>query len=355
MTSAQRHAVEEMWRKEDLEDVRGCPACGRMQQRRLYSDLRDQVFEIAGGRWSMLLCGFCASVFLSPRPAPHALKRAYAGGYYTHAPVSDGATGGQAISGVALRGRNAYLNRRYGLSLSPASLGSLLVTGLNPRLRAAQARQVRHLRLPRPGAELLDVGCGNGAFVAQAHALGWHARGIDIDETAVEAGRAMGLPLAVCTIDEEVTMSSGRFDAVTMEHVLEHVPDPLAFLRAARALLRPGGALWLATPNVDSSGHRRFGPSWKHLDPPRHLVILSGKMLDELLRTAGFASVVPLTSASGTIATYVHSSLIDEGRSPLGTHVGARSVVLRGSVAGLRALLQRSTAEELVRVARTDS
>ena len=58
------------------------------------------------------------------------------------------------------------------------------------------------------------------------------------------------------------------FDAVTMSHVIEHVPDPVAFLDKCRRVLRPGGRLVLSTPNVRSLGHKRFRQSWRGLEPP---------------------------------------------------------------------------------------
>lgn len=356
MSRALGHSTpERAWEAADLEDVTGCPACGGAECQTLYSGLHDQVFDIAGGTWTIMRCKSCSAAFLSPRPAQHALQRAYAGAYYTHEPMPcDASAATPHLSGHRLRSRNAYLNRRYGFALAPASTAGLLLAGCNPRFRAAHARQVRHLRLPHPGARLLDVGCGSGGFVALALALGWSARGIDIDRSAVDAGLAARLPLTVRTIEEEATKSPGAFEAVTMEHVLEHVPDPLAFLRAARTLLRPGGALWIATPNLSSSGHRRFGSSWKNLDPPRHLVMFTGEILDRLLRAAGFTSVTTRRSASGTIATYAQSTLIAEGCSPLGPSAIPRSAALRGRLAGVRALLQPASADELVRVARID-
>jgi 2-polyprenyl-3-methyl-5-hydroxy-6-metoxy-1,4-benzoquinol methylase len=62
-------------------------------------------------------------------------------------------------------------------------------------------------------------------------------------------------------------LDGGDFDAITMSHVIEHVPDPLASLDKCRRLLRLGGYLVLSTPNVRSLGHQRFGQSWRGLEP----------------------------------------------------------------------------------------
>ena len=60
---------------------------------------------------------------------------------------------------------------------------------------------------------------------------------------------------------------------MTLNHVVEHLHDPAGVLRRIAAILRPGGTLWIATPNLHALGHRRYGPDWLALDPPRHLVL----------------------------------------------------------------------------------
>jgi hypothetical protein len=56
-------------------------------------------------------------------------------------------------------------------------------------------------------------------------------------------------------------------------------------------MLRPGGRIWITTPNIGSWGHLRFGQDWIGLDPPRHLVVFSQDALRRLLREAGFVDL----------------------------------------------------------------
>jgi len=328
VSGSSRNRVRD-WPDADLESVAACPACGSVERELLYGGLVDQVFAIAGGEWSLQRCGACSSAFLDPRPAEHALGRLYAGEYYTHTAPVDPA---QPRRGVKFAFRARAL--------------------LDPRFRFAHARLTRHLQLPRAGARLLDVGCGSGQFVASARALGWDASGIDTDAVAVEAGRSAGLPLSTTTLEEIARTEPGSFDAVTMEHVLEHVPDPGAFLRAARLVLRRSGTLWLATPNIHAAAHSRFGRAWKHLDPPRHLVIFTSAALEVQLHAAGFGEVQARRSASGTIDTYKHSWRIGQGSRPLADIPIPPRVAMEGQLVGLRSLLGRARAEELVRIAR---
>lgn len=327
--------------------------CGGAERESLHLGLHDQVFAIAGGRWDLHRCVACAAAFLDPRPAPHALSRAYADGYYTHGAHSTERPRHDAAASPRIRARHAYVNRRYDYSLRPASRTGLALAYLNPRLRASAARTYRHLRLPHSGATLLDVGCGAGEFVAAARAAGWEAVGIDPDPAAIASGRAAGLPISTDSLAEVASASGGSFDAVTMSHVLEHVPHPVELLALARTVLRPDGVLWLATPNLDARGYRRFGRSWMHLDPPRHLVIFGVRSVDLALARAGFERPRAPASASGTVASYEQSARIQRGLSPISDTYTTVALRLRGHCAGLLSLAGASASEELIRLTRS--
>lgn len=333
-----------MWAEADLQAVPACPVCESGARELLHGGLGDQVFGVAGGSWGLHRCRDCGAAYLDPRPADHALRRAYAA-YYTHEPP-----GAEPPSESLARAlRNGWLNRRLGYDLRPATaLGPLVVPAI-PGLRAATARLFRHLERPPGGGRLLDVGCGNGAWVAHMRAGGWDAEGIDLDAAAVQAGRAAGLPVRVASVDDA---EPAAFDAVTLSHVLEHVPDPIGFLRACARALRPGGRLWIASPNLASTGHRRFGRHWLHLDPPRHLVLFGPRALQRALATAGLELLSVPPGSADAASVYAQSAAIAAGRLPLGQaeHLPPR---LRGParLAELRGRLRPATAEELVVVA----
>lgn len=262
----------------EVERVERCPVCGGDDRAPLHLGLSDFVFGVAPGTWDLHRCLTCRGAFLDPRPTAASIGAAYAS-YYTHTPPVPE----PPSTGPARRLRNGYVNARLGARLAPASAAGRAVVPLLPPVKAASDRLFRHLPIP-PGGRLLDVGCGNGQFVLHARDAGWEAEGIDVDEQAV----AVGEHLRAGRIEDE---PAETYDAITLSHVIEHVPDPVSTLRAVRRALKPGGRVWLATPNLQSPGHRALGRRWLHLDPPRHLALFTGASLRRALGAAGFTDV----------------------------------------------------------------
>jgi SAM-dependent methyltransferase len=316
------------------EPVAACPVCGDGGREVLHDGLVDRLYG-APGTWRMQRCTGCGAAYLDPRPTADSIGAAYEG-YYTHEPAPEAAGSGP---GRRLRRalRNGYLNARYGYALRPATgLGRLLVP-LLPGQRAAADRHVRGLTRPREGARVLDVGCGNGEFLLQMRAAGWLAYGLDVDPDA--AARAGERSLDVRTGALEPGAYPGRsFDAVTLSHSLEHVPDPIATLRTCREILRDDGVLWIATPNLASQGHVRFGRAWRGLEPPRHLVIFGPGALAHALERAGFEDVVFSRPAS---ARWVYEASASIGGDSPGLGLAIR-------LADWRSARRHTRGEELV-------
>ncbi len=324
----------------ETQPVERCPVCGTAERAVLHAGLTDRVFGVAPGEWTLLRCSGCGSAYLDPRPTDAALPEAYAD-YYTHAApaIEPAPSGVPATLRRALR--NGYVNRRYGYRLTPSSALGPLAFGLLRAQRAHADRAFRHLGPQR----LLDAGCGDGTFVAHAQAAGAQATGIDVDERAVAAARAAGLDVRPQPLEE---LAGSAFDALTMSHVIEHVAQPLDFLRAARAALRPGGTLWVATPNLDAAGHRRYGRDWLHLDPPRHLVLFTAGSLRGAIEAAGFHDVRCAPSAVPEARTIF--GLSEEIRHGDGARSGV-GATLAAAASDLRSRFSAGAAEELVLLA----
>jgi len=326
-----------------------CPVCGERASSKLHRGLRDRVFGVAPGEWNLRHCMNCATARLDPRPADEAIAGLY-GAYYTHEPPRPNIAPAGRLPAALRALRNSHLNARLGYRLTPAWAPGRIVGRLAPPLAAIAERGVRSLPL---GERLLDVGCGNGQFVAEAAAAGWRASGIDLDRVSIESGRAAGLDLAVESIQERAAREPGAFDAVTMSHVIEHVADPVGFLCCARDLLRVGGYLWIATPNLAAAGHRLFGRHWVHLDPPRHLVLFDRRALERAQHLAGLERVLTLRPTPTAGASFQISDAIRRGVCPANdTRDAGAAVRLAALAADLLAQADRRHADELVTLAR---
>ncbi len=274
-----------VWTADDIESVNACPGCGAAAPRGLVHTGLTDTLEGSPGEWQMRQCADCGSLFLDPRPTPASIHKAYQR-YYTHAPSQtqhEGDNGSSALWALA----NGYMNHRYGGKRQPASaLGPWLIP-LLPPLRQQLDFFYRHL--PSTPGTLLDVGCGNGVFLLRARDAGWQATGLEPDPAAVRAARGNGFDVIEGLIDQ--VPETRQFDVITVSHVIEHVHDAAHFLAKAQGLLRPGGQLWLSTPNPDSWGHRAYGTAWRGLEPPRHLTVFTARALQQQLAQAGFTAI----------------------------------------------------------------
>lgn len=143
--------------------------------------------------------------------------------------------------------------------------------------RAAMVR--RHHSKVR---SVLDVGCGDGGFLAHLAQQGVVVTGVETSASGAARARArIGTVL-------EALPTAGAFDVVTAWHVLEHVPAPRPFLTQLRGLSAEGGIVVVAVPNFDSLEARLGGDAWFHLDVPRHLHHFSPSSLQRLMRDCGF-------------------------------------------------------------------
>jgi SAM-dependent methyltransferase len=137
---------------------------------------------------------------------------------------------------------------------------------------------------------LLDVGCSAGLFSELARDAGWEVLGIEPSRWLADRARdRLGEEAVLCARFEEVDLAPGSFDAVCLWDVLEHVPDPEAFLARAAAAVRPGGLLALNVPNLQSWIARALGRRWPLL-LPEHLFFFSPASLRLLLGRHGIAA-----------------------------------------------------------------
>ena len=325
------------WPSDGLEMVRECPVCGAAGRVLLFADLVDTVFRVAPGKWRLWRCEGCGSAYLDPRPSPDTIHLAYSS-YYTHAASPHKVEFDRLTPLRRLRRRlvNGYTRWRFSDSEEPYSYWGIPALFFLPAQRRGLDGRYRHWpkRHTAQGV-LLDIGCGNGSFLQTAASCGWQVTGLDPDANAVTVCRQQGLHALHGGV-ELLDAMEDQFDVITMNHVIEHVPDPAALLRACHRLLRPGGRLWLQTPNIASLASRRFRSYWRGLEPPRHLVLFNMASLRSALTKAGFEQI-RLCSVPSPIAWIVNASEAIQAQSAEGqgtrSSVSQRLFVMKARVA----------------------
>lgn len=117
------------------------------------------------------------------------------------------------------------------------------------RSKMWQQRLLRVETFVSPPGRMLDVGCGTGAFLEVAEERGWDVTGTEFSAYAIKVAEARRFRVLKGEV-WEAKLPAEAFDVVTCWHVIEHVADPKRVMEEIYRVLRPGGVLVLATPNV---------------------------------------------------------------------------------------------------------
>lgn len=139
----------------------------------------------------------------------------------------------------------------------------------------------------RPGESVLDVGCGSGLSLMEAQALGAQVRGVEADPNVSRLAGELNLPIHIGSLFDE-PFPGELFDLVTLNQVIEHIPEPDRVLERLRSRLRPGGRLVLVFPNVRSFWCRIFGVRWINWHVPYHLHHFSREGFAQLAGRCGY-------------------------------------------------------------------
>jgi 2-polyprenyl-3-methyl-5-hydroxy-6-metoxy-1,4-benzoquinol methylase len=158
---------------------------------------------------------------------------------------------------------------------------------LPPVVAASLDRLARSLAPFRVTNRWLDVGYGEGGMLTVAERHGWSCHGVDISPRALEYGAERGWVVAADASNDH-RFPAGGFDVVTMIELIEHVTTPDEFFQSAARWLRPGGLLYITTPNASSLNRRVLGLDWSVIAPPEHQMLWSARGLCQALAGAGF-------------------------------------------------------------------
>lgn len=241
-----------------------CPVCGAKARTRIFEIKESEVFQ----------CAACGLRYLDPCLSPESMAAVYEShetlkafhdfheGYYNYGDLSQESKTRDDFE-EGLRRLERYLN-------------------------------------PNAPKKILDVGFGNGFFLAIARQRGWQVQGIDPSAQNLEtAHRKFGLEL-LCGDFEKAISDHKEYDAVAFWDVIEHLPDPHHALQKARSVLKPTGFILIGIPNDQnllmiissllykiSAGRCRFGVAKLYF--LEHAAYYQRKALDVLLEKNHFS------------------------------------------------------------------
>ncbi len=150
-----------------------------------------------------------------------------------------------------------------------------------------EARELMDWARVGTGTRVLEIGCGGGGLLRLMNARGARPVGVDTSESALELARRRRdvpvgrLPVVHIAPNAALPFRSGAFDALIVQHVIEHLPDAAAALCEWQRVLKPGGGLALATPNA------RY-PDPAHYSDSDHAHVFTPDELGAAVMHAGF-------------------------------------------------------------------
>jgi len=229
-----------------------CPLCR--------SEEREFPFELAEG-YRVARCQHCRTHYLYPRLTEEEMQLVYQDPSYYQ--------GGD--SGYA---DTSYFDQESALRATFRSL-----------LRNLQKRGMT-------GGDLLEIGCGYGYLLEEARPYFQRRVGTECSPDAAAQARKTGADVFVGGIEE--LAHDALFDCALAIQVIEHIYDPVRFMKQLVAHLKPGGYVVLATPDIGGALRKLMGRSWPSFKVPEHVLYFDFQSLQKLMGAAGLVNIARL-------------------------------------------------------------
>lgn len=142
----------------------------------------------------------------------------------------------------------------------------------------------------RKTGNLLDVGAGYGFFLEIARQRGWNVYGSELTDEAVNHCTDKGLPMFKGEL-QNIDFGKIQFDVIISIEVIEHINNPIEYLTKMNEILRPGGTIYVTTPNFNSYLRHRLKENYNVIEYPNHLGYFTRKTLNKLFTENGFKTL----------------------------------------------------------------
>ena len=234
-----------------MENIQNCPVCGSPDSTLKF---KAKDYTVSNEMFHIVTCDACRLIYTNPRPAANEAGPYYhASAYISHSDTNEGIVNKlyHAVRKFTLQSKTKWIE--------PEKKGN---------------------------KELLDIGCGNGHFLAAAKEKGWNINGVELDtETAARAAKLTGLTITPSLKEID---STKKFQVITLWHVLEHVYELDEYFQFFKSRLAKDGKLLLALPNPASFDASYFEEYWAAYDVPRHIYHFTPATITALGAKYGF-------------------------------------------------------------------
>lgn len=217
-----------------MEEIR-CPLCGSKNYRLLFQTVD---FKVSRLWFDIVKCSSCSLVFTNPRPVENEIRNYYSNNYYSYKPFKPK----RVEKRISKKSANRY--------------------------------------------KILDIGCGSGKWLYKQKTIGNDVYGIESSQNAAKIANEMGLNVFSESL-EDTEFANDFFNLVRINHVLEHLVNPLRLLKKVKRILKKSGECIISVPNVESIESILLKGAWRQLDAPRHLFHFSPSTLQKVINKAG--------------------------------------------------------------------
>lgn len=260
-------------------EIADCDLCGSKNYCHLFTAIDNQ-FHIEG-KFKVVKCNNCDLCYISPRPTVDEIGKYYLRGRYFSHKSADKVTKSirQHIKKWVLEDlyNHGKLNRNK----------KFITRVIKKVIACIFQSKIAVIVPPKENGRLLDIGCGNGAFLKLMKEYGWETYGVEISEDATKCAREQGLEVFRGEL-RDANYPLQYFDAIVINQLLEHVHSPKNILLECNRIIKKDGILIIGVPNFDCFDRKLFKESWSSLQVPTHLYHFTSHSLKMHLEFSGF-------------------------------------------------------------------
>lgn len=211
------------------------------------------------------------------------------------------------------------LNQIYSVNYS-VPLDESLIDQLKTQTAKLYLERIERLRSHRAGDKLLDIGCGKGNLLMVAKTRGYEVRGVEFAATsALESNKRLGENLVLCGEIDDISSGSAKYDVIVAGEVIEHVRNPVSFLKQIPDLLAASGLFFCALPSLSGWSARLMGRLWMEYKE-EHLFYFTEENFVKLLQNVGFNDIKVENNKRVLSAAYIIAHF-ERYKTPIATEL----------------------------------